>query len=236
MAKKYFIIDFDSTFIKSEALEELALIVLQGNPDKGSILKEIKEITVLGMEGKISFTQSLRKRLGLLQIKKTHIKNWVRKIKTDISDSIVRHKSFFKNNWRQIYIISGSFSECILPAIEDFYIPKNHVFANSFVDCGKNGRIDVDLNNPLAFAGGKIKALQNLKLEGEIFVLGDGHNDLELKEKGAAHKFIAFCENVKRKSVVGKADAVVSDFGQFISLVESEEKIFLLEYSYENRR
>ena len=45
MPEQYFIIDFDSTFIQTEGLEELAEVVLKDNPKKEEILEEIKKIT-----------------------------------------------------------------------------------------------------------------------------------------------------------------------------------------------
>ena len=44
---RYFIIDFDSTFTKVEALDELGAISLQNNPNLANILLEIKDITDL---------------------------------------------------------------------------------------------------------------------------------------------------------------------------------------------
>ncbi|MBI5123762.1 hypothetical protein HZA75_07940 [Candidatus Roizmanbacteria bacterium] len=49
--KKYFIIDFDSTFVQTETLEELANVVLKNSYNKKEILQKIKNITNLGMEG-----------------------------------------------------------------------------------------------------------------------------------------------------------------------------------------
>ena len=48
----YFIIDFDSTFVTVESLEELAKITLKDKSGKEEILKEVSRITNLGMEGK----------------------------------------------------------------------------------------------------------------------------------------------------------------------------------------
>ena len=56
---KYFIIDFDSTFTKVEALDELCEISLNGDPNKGKILQEVINLTNSGMEGKSSFTEIL---------------------------------------------------------------------------------------------------------------------------------------------------------------------------------
>ena len=53
------IIDFDSTIIKTEGLEELASISLQNKTNKEEIIQKIEKITNLGMEGSIGFTESL---------------------------------------------------------------------------------------------------------------------------------------------------------------------------------
>lgn len=112
MAKKInfnLIIDFDSTFIKVEALEGLAKIVLVNNPKKEIMLAKIKSITNKGMKGEIGFYEELSSRLKLLNIKKVHINAWIKKIKNEISDSIIRNKKFIRQNKKQIYIISGAF-------------------------------------------------------------------------------------------------------------------------------
>jgi D-3-phosphoglycerate dehydrogenase / 2-oxoglutarate reductase len=71
--KATIIIDFDSTFTQVEALEELAEISMKGNPQKAQIVQKIKEITDLGMAGKISFNESLVQRLALLPLTQEHL-------------------------------------------------------------------------------------------------------------------------------------------------------------------
>ncbi len=70
---KYFIIDFDSTFTKVEALDELGEIALKDHPEKAKILQEIVDLTNAGMEGKSSFSENLKKRIDLLQANKRHL-------------------------------------------------------------------------------------------------------------------------------------------------------------------
>ena len=59
----YFIIDFDSTFIKNESLDILFEI---SDPNNNNKIREIKKITDLGMNGHISFSESLKRRIKLL--------------------------------------------------------------------------------------------------------------------------------------------------------------------------
>jgi D-3-phosphoglycerate dehydrogenase len=62
-AKRNFVFDFDSTLTSVEALDVLAEISLVNNSKKDEIINEIVDITNLGIDGKISFTESLEKRI-----------------------------------------------------------------------------------------------------------------------------------------------------------------------------
>ena len=237
-AIKYFIIDFDSTFVKSEGLDELAEISLKKNPEKNKILEKIKEITNLGMEGRISFAESLKSRLKLLEGNKLHIDQVVRVLKKKVSVSIKRNKQFFKQYKDTIYIISGGFREFILPIIKPFALKKSHVFANTFI-LDKEGKIiGLDSKNPLAQDGGKVKVIRNLRLNGEITVVGDGYTDYQIKAMGVAKHFVAFTENVYREVVAKKADHIAPNFDEFlfvnnlpmsISYPKNRIKVLLLE-------
>lgn len=213
---QYFIIDFDSTFVKSEGLEELAEVVLKHNPTKEVVLQNIKRITRLGMEGKISFSESLSKRLALLKGHRLHVEEVIRILKKKISRSIIRNKPFFKRFKKNIYIVSGGFKEYIDPIVTEFGIPKNHVFANRFIYDSKGNIAGCEKGNPLAMAGGKVQIVKDLGLNGEVFVIGDGYTDYQVKEMGAAKKFIAFTENIERELVIKKADHIAPNFDEFL--------------------
>ena len=108
------IIDFDSTLVGTEALEELAKIVLDGDENKKEIIEKIIEITDEGMEGKISFNESLRERLKLLKTNKKHIEKLIKNLKKQVDFSANNNKQFFINNKNNIYIISGGFIDFVL--------------------------------------------------------------------------------------------------------------------------
>ncbi len=238
MENQYFIIDFDSTIIQTEGLEELAEIVLKDNPQKEQLLKEIKEITNLGMEGKIGFTQSLEKRLKLLKINQTHLDILAKRLKKKISPSVLRNKHFFKTFKDKVYLITGGFKEFVLPVAEKLGILENHILANNFTFDKKGTVLSFNSKNPLSQNNGKVKAVKDLNLKGEIVVIGDGFTDLQIKNLGAAKKFIAFIENVNRESVTKNADQIVSSFDEFLfinklpmslSFPKSKMKALLLE-------
>ena len=234
----FFIIDFDSTFVTVEALDELAKISLNNSENKAKITDEIAAITKKGMEGKISFPESLSTRLKLFSANQEHIKKLILHLRRNISPSIKRNKNFFKNNRDSIYILSGGFREYIEPVVRDYGVASSHIVANEFIFDKKGNITGYQKDKPLAQSGGKIKAINELKLTGDILVIGDGYTDYEIREKGAAKAFYAFTENAVRNSVIKKADYVVADFDDFLyrlnlprsmSYPKSRMKILLLE-------
>lgn len=212
----YYIIDFDSTFVKLESLDELAKIALQNNPKRKEIVKEIQNITNLGMDGKMSFEESLERRLKLFSPTKQHIQELIILLEKNITHSVERNKSFFVNYADSIFIISGGFREYIIPIVYNFGIPAQHILANTFLFDEKNQFVGHDKNNPLAKKGGKAKIIDTLCLQGEIVMIGDGYTDYEVKEAGKADTFYAFVENVKREKVMKKADKVIESFDEII--------------------
>ena len=98
----HIIIDYDSTFIKVESLDELSKI---SNGYDETINNKISEITNLGMEGKISFSDSLRKRLELIECNKEDIVKTVEILEKKVSDSFKNNISFLKNNESVVKIL-----------------------------------------------------------------------------------------------------------------------------------
>lgn len=213
-----FIIDFDSTFIKTEALEELFEISVKNKNEKSRIIKEISTLTDQGMDGSMSFRKSLLKRIGILNADRSHIEKLVKMLNKKISVSVKRNKDFFKKYSDNIYIISGGFKEIILPIVKNYYVKEENVYANTFKFDSKGRITGFDETNLLSRDNGKIKQLKKLNLKGELFVIGDGYTDYELKKAGIAHKFFAFTENVDRKGVSENADHVTPSLDEFLYL------------------
>ena len=212
----HFIIDYDSTFIKVESLDELSKI---SNGDDETINNKISEITNLGMEGKISFSDSLRKRIELIECNKEDIVKTVKILEKKVSDSFKNNVSFLKNNAENILIISSGFHELIEPIVIQYGIKKENIFANKFL-YDNNKVIGYDKKNPLSKSQGKVNILKELKLKGEVHVIGDGYTDYEIKKEGLANYFYLFIENIKRESVVKSADYLLKSLDQFIKIIK----------------
>lgn len=224
MKRHTLIIDFDSTFIQVEALDELAKRTLKNHPEKEQIQKEIEEITKQGMEGSIDFAESLAQRLFLFKPSRTDIADLVQYLKKKISRSIKKNKDFFLKNNDSVYVISGGFREYIEPVVTSFGIPSNHILANEFQFNSKGTVIGFNDKIVLSKAKGKVKAVRRLKLKGSVSVLGDGYTDYEIKKEKAAKSFYAFTENITRESVTQHADAVIPSFDVFLKGLKISEK------------
>lgn len=215
---KNFIIDFDSTFTQVEALDILGEIALKDSPEKAGALRKIKEITDQGMEGKLSFRESLDQRLAILQANKSHIEPLINQLRQKVTKSFVRNADFLRNYKDHIYIVSNGFKEFICPIVTEFGIDQDHVFANTFIYDNDDNIIGFDEENVLSANEGKAAQIEALQLQGEVHVIGDGHTDYEIKSAGKAHKFFAFTENVARESVKIKADHVTPSLDEFLYL------------------
>ena len=211
-----YIIDFDSTFTQVEALDELARISLKKHPDKEAIFKKIEDLTNLAMEGKLSFTESLSQRVRLLEASEDHLKQLITRLKKKVSSSFSRNAAFFKKHSDQILIVSGGFKEFITPVVSQYHIKKENIYANTFLTNGDGKIIDYDHANPLSEEGGKVKLMKLLNLEGDLYGIGDGYSDYQLRESGMIKKFYAFTENISRESIVSRADHVTPSFDEFL--------------------
>jgi len=216
--QKYFIIDFDSTIIQVEALEELAEIALKGNPRKAAILAQIKSLTDQGMDGTLPFAASLEQRLQLLEANRSHLELLVKRLRRKLSTSFERNREFFQQFADRIYIISGGFREFIVPIIQTFHLHPDHVFANTFIFDEHDRIIGFDKYNPVAQKEGKVAVLKSLKLSGDIYVIGDGYTDYQIKAAGLANIFYAYTENVQRENIMQKADHVAPSLDEFLYL------------------
>lgn len=234
----YIIIDFDSTFSKVEALDVLGDISLEGQHDKAERLQQIADITNKGMNGEISFADSLTDRINILNASKHHIDTLIERLSGLVSESFKRNKDFISENAENILIVSSGFKEFITPVVAQYGIPSKNVYANTFKYDAEDKIIGCDTSNPLSQDKGKVKLMEQLKLDKEAVVIGDGYTDYEIKEAGFASKFYAYTGNVSRDRVTAKADHITPSFDEFlydrglqgaVSFPRNRIKILLLE-------
>jgi len=215
----HIIIDFDSTFITSESLDELAINKFGNHPNGKKLLDKIQSLTNAGMNGDISFEESLEKRMRLLKINQNDIELLIKKLSQSITPSFKKNKLFFAENYERILVISGGFKEFIVPIVDKFGIIESNVFANEFLYNLSGDIIGIDQKNVMSKNQGKVKQVELLKLNGEIHVIGDGYADYEIKLAGAATHFFAFKENIERKNVCELSDYILSRFDDYLLFI-----------------
>ena len=223
-ARKY-VFDFDSTLTQVEALDVLAEMTLRGKSNRDEILEEIQQITNLGIDGDISFTESLERRIRLLGAHRDDLEGLIADLRQKISRSIKENKEFFHSHAEDIYVISCGFKEFIDPIVAEYNIPSERVYANTFTFDEKGHIIGFDETNVLSSHNGKIACLKNLDLDGEVQVIGDGYSDYVMREAGIADKFFAYTENVHREKAADNADYVTPNLNEFLFVNDLPRKI-----------
>lgn len=218
---RYYIFDFDSTFIQCETLEVLAEFALAEHPEKEERLAQIKDITNKAMAGLFSYQESLQERLSLLELTPAHLEKTLHHLSQKITPSIERHQAFFQKNAPYIYMISGSFMEFVWPIVQSYGFLREQVFANTLLYDFEGNIKGYDRHNPLAQDQGKVKVCHQLGLQGEIIAIGDGYTDYELKASGQANYFVAFTENIERSTIVPLADVVITELEGLFLIFDS---------------
>src|SRR3546814_11940212 len=85
------------------------------------------------MEGRLSFSESLERRVKLLHANKKHLGQLVKVLKKKVSQSFSRNSDFFRKHHQQVFIVSGGFKEFITPVVATYHIPPENIFANTFL-------------------------------------------------------------------------------------------------------
>ena len=173
--KKYnFIFDFDSTILKYETIEILADFALVNNTKKEIILTEIKHMTKLAMNGEMSFSKALEKRISLMNLNKSHINNTILYLQNKLTDSFYDNIENFSKIIDNTYVVSGGFKEIIIPLLTPFGFKEDNIFANSFIANDDND-LSIDMNNSLSKDKGKIIVAE--KINARKIIIGDGYTD-----------------------------------------------------------
>jgi phosphoserine phosphatase len=180
--KRVVIFDCDSTVIQGEIIEELAKVA--------GVKNAIKEMTDQAMNGKVDFTESIKKRVKLLKgISKEHLALVIKTISlTPGAEELI---SALHSMGYKVGVISGGFT-----FFTDYLkerLKLDYVFANELEikDGFTTGKIKGDIID--AEKKGEIvkqiAKLENISQD-EIVAIGDGANDrFMLKNSGVAVAF-----------------------------------------------
>ena len=213
------ILDFDSTIIKGESLDLLAEAVFDNRLESNLKFQEIKKLTDEGMEGRISFQESLNRRLRILELNQLHLNKSIKLVTKLISPSFKKNIDWLKRYRNNILIFSGGFKDMIKPVAITLGLKKENIYANELIF--KNGKFSgVNEKNFLSRSGGKLNQTKQLGLNKNLIVVGDGITDWEIKKLGDQVTFFAYTENVSRKNVVDKADFEANNFDEVVKYIK----------------
>jgi HAD superfamily phosphoserine phosphatase-like hydrolase len=216
--------DFDSTIVSKETLDDAISRALYAHPERERIVREIEKITRLGMEGKLDFTESVRRRLGVVPLTKTHLEETGAGMKDALTPGIEEVFDWLREREHPTYIVSGGFEECVLPVAEHLEILPERVLTNRFTFSPDGVVTGVDESSLLWTSEGKTPALRSLRAQhpDETFIMvGDGMNDYRAYESGAADHFIGFGGHVVRQAVKERAPHFAHSVGALWEFLRS---------------
>ena len=198
------IFDADSTIFSIETLDQLSIPILKSNPDK---LAKIHELTNLGMQGKIDFYQSLKKRLDILQLNKANIKPFASTLHNYITHGFKELVQDLKARNIDLWVLSGGLLEVIQPVLLSLGFDQDKIHGSG-VNWDKNGDyMSLSDDYPLNYT--KVEALKisnwHNNWDRPRIMIGDGFTDLKLYQEHMVDNMIVYTEHAARDNVIASA-------------------------------
>jgi len=197
------IFDFDSTLVPVESLE----VVLSTGTDLSPVdLGALHEATTAGMEGRISFEESLERRLAIAEPTRAGVEAVARSLARSPSAGVGSLVDDLRTRGHEVRIVSGGLVEILRAFGAAIGIPPDHIHG---VSCrwAPDGSL-LGLETADGFARSKVEGLRrlDLALPRPAIGVGDGATDLALRDAGLVDAFIAYTEFARREVVVAGAD------------------------------
>jgi phosphoserine phosphatase len=170
---KLMVCDMDSTLIQNECIDEIADLI--------NIKKEVSEITEMAMQGKLSFDESIKKRVMLLQGVDISSFEFIVKEKIRMQPFVHQWLKLVKSCGIETVIVSGGFSYFVNDVKDKLGF--DHAFSNK-LDV-RSGKLTGSLKDRIINGEMKAEIVRDFKRKlnissDEVITIGDGANDIEM--------------------------------------------------------
>ncbi len=220
MTRAHLILDFDSTIVSVESLDELAAIALDGRADGPAVLAQIRAITDAGMAGTMPIDESLSQRLALMRFNRSMVGVLAERLHDRVSPSVQEHSAALAAHADRVWVVTSGFHEWVDPVVARLGLRTDHIRANAIEWSTEGWCLGIHPSSALASPRSKPRVVRALGLSGPVIAVGDGITDHEIRADGAASQFIAYTEWVTREAVVARADGVARDFHEVMRVWE----------------
>ena len=195
------IFDFDSTLISCESLEEILRNKLVNHPE---MQNRIGDITAQGMEGRMTFQESLRGRLELTAPVLSDVISFGQKARDYLTPGMADLIRALQMRGVQVRIVSGALREAILPLAGELCIPEDRIHGVQLIWNREGLFAGIDPND--RFSVSKVQGLKSIErnLPKPTISIGDGMTDYAVYENGLVDHFIAFTQHVRRQAIIEK--------------------------------
>jgi phosphoserine phosphatase len=210
-------LDFDSTIVSCESLEEILRPRLRGRPD---LVREIRRVTDLGMAGRIPFAESLARRLAVAEPTRDDVRRFGAAAHRRLTRGMARLHADLRRRRVAVSWVSGALREAALPLARRLGVPARRVHGVR-ARWGRDGRfLGLSARDPFAVSKAlgirRIAAAWSRPRVG----VGDGATDLELWRRGSVDRFVAFTEHARRDAVLVPGVAEAKDVEELRRLLE----------------
>jgi phosphoserine phosphatase len=217
MAARLLLFDCDSTLSAIEGIDEL------GRLRDPEVFREVEEMTTAAMEGGTPMEAIFARRLDMIRPTKSELEAIGRQYIDTVEPNALATINALKNAGWRIAIVSGGFTQAILPLADFLGIDRVEAVELKFHHDGSYAGFNEAC--PTSRTKGKNVVARQLREETNadlVILVGDGASDLEVK--GDADIVIGFGRYAVRPKVKAGADAFIMSLAELPELVAAMER------------
>lgn len=205
------VFDFDSTLVCCESLDEILGPRLSGRPD---LVRDVVAVTREGMDGKIPFSESLRRRFAIAAPIRSEVVRFAESSVGRMTPGMDELVAELRMRGVDVSIVSGAMVEAMTPVAERLGVPPSRIHGLR-VRWEEDGRF-LGFRPDDPFVVGKAEGVADVapSWARPRIGIGDGATDLALWRSGAVDHFVAFTQHARRAAVLVPGVREARDVGE----------------------